>query len=267
MGIHPTAIIDSSAKIGRDVEIGPYCVIGPGVTIGDESVLKNNVTVMENVKLGSGNEIYPFSVLGGPPQDLKFEGEETWAEIGDGNVIREYVTINRGTGHGGGKTIVGSGCLIMAYSHIAHDCIVGDEVILSNTSTLGGHIHVGRKAIISGLVAIHHFVTVGEFAFLGGCSKVVSDAPPYMMNVGSPARVRGVNVIGLKRSGMSDESVAALKEVYRILFHKKVNRALAMSELEKKRDELTDEVRKLVDFVKASREGVKGRALESCRIC
>ena len=265
MGIHSTAIVDASAEIGRNVEIGPYCVIGPCVTIGDESVLRNNVTIVENVKLGSGNEVYPFAVLGGEPQDLKFKGEETWAEIGDGNVIREYVTINRGTGHGGEKTVVGNGCLIMAYSHIAHDCIVGDEVILSNTSTLGGHIHVGRKAIISGLVAIHHFVTVGEFAFLGGCSKVVSDAPPYMMNVGSPARVRGVNVVGLKRSGMSEESVAALKEAYKVLFHKKANRALAMSELEKKRDKLTVEVRKLIDFVKASCDGVKGRALESIR--
>lgn len=267
MGIHPTAIVDGSTEIGRDVEIGPYCVIGPGVTIGDESVLRNNVTIMENVKLGSGNEIYPFAVLGGAPQDLKFEGEETWAEIGDGNVIREYVTVNRGTGHGGDKTVVGSGCLIMAYSHIAHDCIIGDGVILSNTSTLGGHIHVGRKAIISGLVAIHHFVTVGEFAFLGGCSKVVSDAPPYMMSVGSPARVRGVNVVGLKRSGMSEESVAALKEAYRMLFHKKANRAQAMSELEKKRDELTVEMGRLVDFVRASCDGVKGRALESGRTC
>ena len=267
MGIHPTAIVDGSAEIGRDVEVGPYCIIGSGVTIGDENVLRNNVTVMENVKLGRGNEVYPFAVLGGAPQDLKFKGEETWAEIGDGNVIREYVTVNRGTGHGGAKTVVGSGCRIMAYSHIAHDCIIGDGVILSNTSTLGGHIHVGRKAIISGLVAVHHFVTVGEFAFLGGCSKVVSDAPPYMMSVGSPARVRGVNVVGLKRSGMSEESVAALKDAYRMLFHKKANRAQAMSELEKKRDELTVEMRKLVDFVRASCDGVKGRAMESDRIC
>lgn len=267
MGIHSTAIVDVSTEIGKDVEMGPYCVVGPGVTIGDGSILKNNVTIMKNVKLGSGNEVYPFAVLGGAPQDLKFKGENTSVEIGDDNVIREYVTINRGTGHGGKKTIVGSGCFIMAYSHIAHDCVIGDGVILSNTSTLGGHIHVGRNAIISGLVAIHHFVTVGEFAFLGGCSKVVSDAPPYMMSVGSPARVRGVNVVGLKRSGMSEESIAALKEAYRMLFHKKANRALAMSELEEKRDELTVEVRKLADFVRESCDGVKGRALESARIC
>lgn len=264
MAIHPTAIVDSSAEIARDAEVGPYCVIGPGVTIGDESVLRNNVTIVENVRLGSRNEVYPFAVLGGAPQDLKFEGEETWAEIGDGNVIREYVTVNRGTGHGGGKTVVGGGCLIMAYSHIAHDCVIGDGVILSNTSTLGGHIHVGRKAIISGLVAIHHFVTVGEFAFLGGCSKIVSDAPPYMMSVGSPARVRRVNVVGLERSGMSEESVTSLKKAYKMLFHRRADRAAGMRDLAKS-DDLTVEVKRLIDFVRASCDGVKGRALESVR--
>ena len=265
MGIHPTAIIDGSAEIGRDVEIGPYCIIGPNVVIGDETVLRSNVTILKNATLGSRNNVYPFAVLGGEPQDLKFKGEETWAVIGDDNVIREYVTINRGTEHGGNKTVVGSGCLIMAYSHVAHDCVVGDEVIISNAGTLAGHIHVGRKAIISGLVAIHHFVTVGEFAFLGGCSKVVSDAPPYMMSVGSPARVRGVNLIGLKRSGMPEESIAALKDAYRSLFHRKANRAQAMSDMIEKGGELSDEVKKLIDFIKASCEGVKGRALEASR--
>lgn len=267
MAVHPTAIVDGSAEIGRDVEIGPYCIVGPGVTIGDNTLLRNGVTIMQNVKLGSGNEIYPCAVLGGAPQDLKFKGEKTWVEIGDNNVIREYVTVNRGTGHGGGTTVIGNGCLIMAYSHIAHDCIIADQVIISNAGTLGGHIHIGRKAIISGLVAVHHFVSVGEFAFLGGCSKIVSDAPPYMMSVGSPACVRGVNVVGLKRSGMSDESITALKEAYRMLFHKKANRARAISDLQKRHDDLPAEVRNLIDFLKASREGIKGRALESHRVC
>jgi UDP-N-acetylglucosamine acyltransferase len=265
MAIHETAFVDGSAEIGSDVEIGPYCIIGPNVTIGDGTLLRNNVTILESTRLGTGNEVYPFAVLGGAPQDLKFDGEQSWAEIGDNNVIREYVTINRGTGHGGGKTIIGSGCLIMAYAHVAHDCIIGDEVIISNAGTLGGHIHVGRKAIISGLVAVHHFVTVGELAFLGGCSKVVSDAPPYMMTVGSPARVRAVNAVGLKRDGVSEESIAGLKNAYMKLFHKKANKTRAMAELQQQRDGLCDEVKGLLDFLQASNAGKKGRALEAHR--
>jgi UDP-N-acetylglucosamine acyltransferase len=265
MAIHATAFVDGSAEIGTGVEIGPYCIIGPDVTIGDNTVLRNNVTILESVKLGAGNEVYPFAVLGGAPQDLKFEGEKTWVEIGDGNVLREYVTVNRGTAHGGGRTVIGDGCLIMAYAHVAHDCLVGDEVIISNAGTLGGHIQVGRKAIISGLVAIHHFVTVGELAFLGGCSKVVSDAPPYMMTVGSPARVRAVNAVGLKRDGMSEEAIAALKDAYMVLFSRKANRARAMADLEGKRGGLSDEVGKLLDFLRASYNGKKGRALEARR--
>lgn len=266
MGIHPTAIVDSSAEIGRDVELGPYCIVGTGVTIGDGTVLRNNV-VVENVRLGTGNEVYPFAVLGGEPQDLKFEGEESWVEIGNDNVLREYVTVNRGTALGGGKTIIGSGCLIMAYSHIAHDCVIGDNVIISNAGTLGGHIHIGRKAIISGLVAIHHFVSIGEFAFIGGCSKVVSDAPPYMMSVGSPARVRGVNIVGLKRSGLSDDSISILKDAYRKLFHKQADKAEAMREFENDYDKLSPEVKNIFDFIKASSAGKKGRTLESDRGC
>jgi carbonic anhydrase/acetyltransferase-like protein (isoleucine patch superfamily) len=150
MAIHATAFVDGSAEIGTGVEIGPYCIIGPDVTIGDDTVLRNNVTMLESVKLGAGNEVYPFAVLGGAPQDLKFEGEKTWVEIGDGNVIREYVTVNRGTAHGGGRTVIGDGCLIMAYAHVAHDCLVGDEVIISNAGTLGGHIHVGRGSRVPG---------------------------------------------------------------------------------------------------------------------
>ena len=265
MAIHETAFVDGSAEIGQDVEIGPYCIIGPDVTIGDNTVLRNNVTILESVKLGAGNEVYPFAVLGGAPQDLKFGGEKSWAEIGDNNVIREYVTVNRGTGHGGGRTVIGSGCLIMAYAHVAHDCLIGDEVIISNAGTLGGHIHVGRKAIISGLVAIHHFVTVGELAFLGGCSKVVSDAPPYMMTVGSPARVRAVNSVGLKRDGMSEECISELKDAYMRLFHKKANRTRAMAEMEEERDGLCDEVGNLLDFMAATLAGKKGRALEAHR--
>ncbi|MFC1672390.1 acyl-ACP--UDP-N-acetylglucosamine O-acyltransferase, partial [Planctomycetota bacterium] len=209
--------------------------------------------------------VYPFAVLGGAPQDLKFEGEKSWVEIGDNNVIREFVTVNRGTGHGGSRTMIGSGCLIMAYAHVAHDCVIGDDVIISNVGTLGGHIHVGRKAIISGLVAIHHFVSVGELAFLGGCSKVVSDAPPYMMTVGSPARVRAVNAVGLKRAGISDDAIAALKDAYMKLFHKKANRTQAVAELDGKRDQLCPEVLNLLDFVQASYAGKKGRALEAHR--
>ncbi len=265
MAIHETAFVDASAGIGSDVEIGPFCIIGPHVTLGDGTLLRNNVTILESTRLGAGNEVYPFAVLGGAPQDLKFDGEQSWVEIGDRNVIREYVTINRGTTHGGGKTIVGDGCLIMAYAHVAHDCVIGDEVIISNAGTLGGHIHVGRKAIISGLVAIHHFVTVGELAFLGGCSKVVSDAPPYMMTVGSPARVRAVNAVGLKRAGIAEESIAGLKDAYVKLFHKKANKTRAMAELEEERDGLCDEVKALLDFLQASYAGKKGRALEAHR--
>lgn len=265
MAIHPTAVVDGSAEFGSDVEIGPHCFVGPNVTIGDGTILRNGATVMENAKIGRNNDIHSFAVIGGAPQDLKFGGEETWVQIGDDNVIREYVTINRGTGLGGGKTIVGNGCLIMAYAHVAHDCLIGDEVIISNAGTLAGHIHIGRKAIVSGLVAIHHFVSVGEYAFLGGCSKIVFDTPPYMMTVGSPAVPRGVNVVGLKRAGMSEESILALKDAFRALFHAKIGKTQALEDLNAKRDELTPEVVRLIEFMKATRAGKKGRALEGQR--
>ena len=216
--IHKTAIIDSSAKISEYVTIGPYTVIGPNVVIGEGTVIQSNVNITGNTSIGKYNLIYPFASIGNDPQDLKFKGEKTLLEIGDNNKIREYVTINPGTEGGGGKTKVGNNCLFMVSSHIAHDCIVGDNVILANNVPLGGHAHVDDNAIIGGNSAVQQFTRVGKFAMVGGMCGVVRDVIPYGIVHGNRSILQGLNLIGLRRKNIPNKEILSLSEAYKIIF-------------------------------------------------
>jgi UDP-N-acetylglucosamine acyltransferase len=220
--IHPTAIVSSDAELASDVEVGAYAIVGDncripsGCVISPRATLERNVLLGENVKVGVG------SILGGPPQDLKYAGEETTVEIGEGTVIREYTTINRGTAHSF-KTTVGRNCLLMSYVHLAHDCHIGNNVILSNVAQLAGHVVVEDRAIVSGLCAVHQFVRIGRHSFIGGCSRVSKDIPPFLKAVGNPVKLYGLNTIGLQRSGMDEETIRELKRAYRLLFRSEMN--------------------------------------------
>ena len=215
--IHPSAIISRNAELGSDVTVGAYaiigdgCVVGDGCTIAPHAVLERNVRLDKNVRVGVG------SVLGGDPQDLKFKGEETTVEIGEGSVIREYTTINRGTSESM-KTTVGRHCFIMTYVHLAHDCHIGDGVIISNATQLAGHVTVEEKAILSGVSAVHQFALIGRYSFIGGCSRVAKDVPPYVKAVGNPVKLYGLNTVGLQRNGFSEETIKELKRAYRLFF-------------------------------------------------
>ncbi len=252
--VHPTAIVSGDAVIGNGVEIGPYAIIGEGCTVGDDCVLAARAVLERNVKLGNRVKVGIGSILGGSPQDLKFEGEETSVEIGDGTVIREYTTINRGTAHSF-KTTVGQNCLLMSYVHLGHDCHVANGVILSNVVQLAGHVIVEDRAVISGLSAVHQFVRIGRHSFIGGCSRVSKDIPPFIKAVGNPVKLYGLNTIGLQRSGFSEEVVLELKRAYRLFFRSDLNLSQAA---ERARDELEPypEVKELMSFVEASGRGV-----------
>ena len=191
-GIHPTAIISPRATLGERVDVGPFVIVGDGCEVGDDCQLHARATLEQDVKLGKGVKVGIGSVLGGPPQDLKYAGEQTTVEIGEGTVIREYVTVNRGTSQSF-KTTVGTRCLLMSYVHLAHDCHLGDGVIISNGTQLAGHVTIDEKAILSGLVAVHQFATIGRFSFIGGCSRVAKDVPPYVKAVGNPIKLYGLN--------------------------------------------------------------------------
>lgn len=252
--IHPSAIIDRKAEIADDVEIGPWVIVGPGCTIGAGGVLQARATLEENVRLGERVTVGIGSIVGGRPQDLKFEGEITFVEIGDDTALREYVTVNRGTAESL-KTTVGKHCFLMSYSHVAHDCHVGDHVILSNGTQLGGHVSIGDHAIISGLCAVHQFSKVGRHAFIGGCSRVTKDVPPFVKAVGNPIKLYGLNSVGLQRNGFSEEVVAELKRAYRLLFRSELNLSQAIEQAT--RDlKAFPEVRDLMAFIGESGRGV-----------
>jgi len=216
--IHPTAIVDDKATLGAGVEVGPYCIIGPKVVLGDNVHLHSHVVIEGNTSIGEGCEIFPFASIGGKPQDLKFGGEETRLEIGARNRIREYVTMNPGTAGGGALTKVGNDGLFMIGAHVAHDCIVGNGVIMANNATLAGHVVVGDFAIIGGLSAIHQFVRIGAHAMVGGMTGVENDVIPFGSAMGERARLSGLNIVGLKRRGFSKEDIHNLRRAYRMLF-------------------------------------------------
>lgn len=252
--IHRTALVDPAAHIGQDVTIGPYAIVGPRVTVGDHCTIAAHAVLERNAKLGTAVKVGYGTVIGNDPQDLKYQGEETWVEIGDGTVIREYCTINRGTASTG-KTTVGQRCFLMCYVHLAHDCVVGNDVIIANAVQMAGHVTIEDRAIISGLVPIHQFVRIGTYAFVGGGSRVNQDVPPYTKAVGNPVHLYGLNSVGLQRAGFSPEVKLALKRAYRLLF----NSDLTVSQgIARARTELPaiPEVEAFVRFVEASQRGV-----------
>ena len=259
MAIHPTAIIDPGAEIHPEAEIGPFCIVGPKVKIGRSTELTSNVRIDCTARIGEENLFHPGCVIGGIPQDKKYRGEESWTEIGDRNQFRECFTAHRGTEGGGGVTRIGNDGMFMAYSHIAHDCIIGNSVILANSVQLGGHVHVEDNVGLGGLAACHHFVTVGRFAFIAGMSRVVADAPPFMITDGIPSRVRAVNRVGLTRGGFSDEDLGWLKEAYRLLFFEGLKRDEAQARLEE-RGVPSDLVWELLRFIGRAEHGKRGRA-------
>jgi len=220
--IHATAIVDSSAEIADSAEIGPFAIVGEGCVVGDGCVVSPRASLERNVKLGSNVKIGVGSVIGGDPQDLKYRGEPTWVEIGDGTTIREYSTVNRGTTQSF-KTTVGKNCFLMSYVHLAHDCHVGDGVIISNGTHLAGHVTIDEKAIVSGLVGFHQFATIGRYSFIGGCSRVAKDVPPYVKAVGNPIKLYGLNSVGLERNGFPEDVRRELKRAYRLFFKSELN--------------------------------------------
>lgn len=263
--IHPTAIVHDSATVADDVTIGPYCVVGPEVSIGTGTVLHNHVVVDSRSVIGEDNEIFPFSVIGADPQDKKFDGEPTTCVVGDRNKIREHVTIHRGTGIGGGETVVGSDNLIMVAAHVAHDCRLGDRIVIANQVMIAGHAVIGDGASIGGGAGVHHFATIGPYAFVGGLARINKDVPPFMLVEGNPAEVRSCNTIAMSRNGFSDVEVDAVKDAHKRLFRE--NGAPMSEKLVRLQEEYPDSraITMLCRHLQASAEGVHGRALENCR--
>jgi UDP-N-acetylglucosamine acyltransferase len=252
--IHPGAVVAPGAEIGEGAVIGPYCTVGPHAKIGAGAQLVSHVVVDGWTSVGPGCTVFPFASLGTQTQDLKYKGGAPRVEIGARTTIREYVTVNAAT-NDGDVTRVGDECHIMAYAHIAHDCVVGNRVIIANAGTLAGHVVLEDQAIVGGLVGIHQFVRVGRLSILGGCSKVTQDVPPFMMADGHPLGVHGINSVGLKRAGVDDHAQAVLKKAYRILYRKSLPTAKALEEIERQLDPLP-EVAHLVAFVRASERGI-----------
>ncbi len=264
MGREEFAFVHPDAEIDEDVEIGPFSVIGPKVRVGKGTRVGNNVTIMGNTRLGERNRVFPGAVIGGEPQSLKYRGEETYLEIGDGNTIRECATIHVGTEEGGGVTRVGSGNLLMTSCHVAHDCEVGDEVVMTSGVLLAGHVKVEEHVTINGGSAVNQFVTLGRHAYIGGLTRVVQDVPPFMIVEGNRAVVRAVNVIGLRRDGFSEEAIEALREAFRLIYRSELAREEALSRLEGKGG-ATGEVRELVEFLRRMEGGKHGRGREVLR--
>lgn len=259
MPIHSTAIISKKAKLADNVTVGPYAVINDGVVVGSGTKIGNHCLLEGNTTIGKNCEIFTGAVIGSRPQDLKYKGVKVFLEIGNNNIIREYCTFNPGTEEGS-KTVVGSGNLFMAYSHIAHDCQVGNNCVLANNATLAGHVMVEDMAVIGGLVAIHQFVRVGSLSIIGGCSKVVQDIPPYSTCDGHPAVVYGLNLVGLRRHKVSNDIIKELDRAYKIIFNSGFIAKHALEKLENGQVK-SAEVKYLINFVKGSQRGLS----KSCR--
>ncbi len=260
MQIHPTAIVSKKAKLADDIQVGPYSIIADNVVIGKATSIHAYCVLEGNTTVGCGCEIFTGAVIGSRPQDLKYKGEESFLEIGDNNIIREYSTFNPGTGEGS-KTVVGNSNLFMAYSHIAHDCVVGNNCVIANNGTLAGHVSIEDNAVVGGLVAIHQFVRIGRLSIIGGCSKVVQDIPPYSTCDGHPACVYGLNLVGLRRNGISKDSIEQLGRAFKILFNSGLTAKHALEKVKKEVSPANNEVSYLVDFIKNCQRGI----VHSCR--
>ncbi len=259
MSIHHTAVVAKTAGLAEGVFVGPYSIIGGNVRIGAGTRVGAHCVIEGNTSIGADCEIFTGAVLGSRPQDLKYKGENIYLDIGDKNIIREYCTFNPGTEEGG-RTVIGNNNLFMAYAHVAHDCRVGSHVVIANNGTLAGHVTLEDRAVVGGLTAIHQFVTVGTLSIIGGCSKVTQDIPPYSTCDGHPARVYGLNLIGLRRQKFSPDSIRRLGRAYKIIFNSGLSMTHALQQLESQGD-TSPEIIYLIEFVKNSRRGVT----RSCR--
>jgi UDP-N-acetylglucosamine acyltransferase len=254
--IHPTAIIDSKAEISEGVEIGPYSVIEKNVLIGEGTKIGPHVVIREGTYIGKQCQISQFASIGEAPQFLGYKGEKTFLQIGDHNIIREFVTLHRGTIKGGGKTVIGNENFLMAYSHVAHDCQIGNQVVMANGATLAGHILIEDCAIIGGLAAVHQFCRVGTYAIIGGLTGVLLDIPPYTKAQGDLAKLFGLNTIGLKRANFSEETLKALKKAYRIIFRSSLTLEKAMKRVVEDEISQKPEVQHFLQFIQCSKRGI-----------
>ncbi len=252
--IHGTAIVDAKAEIAPGSIIGPYCIVAAGVVLGADNWLQHHVTLSGPMTAGARNKFYAYCSIGQQTQDLKYQGEPTYLEIGDENTFREFVTVNRST-TAAGKTRIGHRGNYLAYSHIGHDCTVGDEVVFSNNGTLAGHVQVGDHAIMGGLTAVHQFCRLGRYAITGGCSKIVQDVPPFMIADGNPAKVRGINVVGLERSGFAPETIKAIKEAFRLIYRSKYNTRQAIEAIQQELPP-SAEITQILEFIQKSERGI-----------
>ncbi len=252
--IHQTAIVASNVKLSEGVEIGPYCIVGKGVKLGKNTRLVSNV-VIEDTDMGKNCIVYPFTSIGLPPQDIKYKGEKTRVKIGDNNIIREYITIHRASVGGDKVTRIGNNNFLMAYVHIAHDCDIGNHVIMANATTLAGHVAVEDFSFIGGLVAVHQFTRIGAYSMIGGFSAIPQDIPPYTTAAGERAKLYGLNTIGLKRHNFTDSKIKDLKKAYKILFRSKLTLKEAINKL-KHEVEQSDEIKYLVNFIEKNKRGI-----------
>jgi len=256
--IHPTAVIHDGAHVPASCHVGPYCVVGEGVELGVGCELHSHVVLGGPSKFGARNLFFPFGSVGLPPQDLKYAGEPTRLEVGDDNTFREYVTVNRGTANGGGVTRIGSHCLIMAYAHIAHDCVIGDHVIMANAATLAGHVTVGDWATVGALCPVHQFVRIGAHSFIGGGTTITQDVLPFCkVSARRENGVFGANAIGLERRGFSPERIKKIQQAFRVLLRSKLNTTQAVAKLRAEGD-LGEDVAMLLDFIESSERGIIG---------
>ncbi len=253
--IHSTAIVHPGASIGEGVEIGPYAIIGEHVVLGDRTTVGPHTVIEGWTEIGRENRIFQFASVGAVPQDLKFCGEQAWLRIGDRNTVREFVTLHRGTEGGGGETVIGNDNLFMAYSHVAHDCQVGNRVILANGSTLAGHVTVGDFAILGGLSAVHQFTRVGSHVMVSGGSMVAQDIPPYTIAQGDRAKTVGLNLIGLQRRGFSEATVRGIKRAYKLVYRSGLRLESALERIDAELEE-TPELKVFVDFIRGSERGI-----------
>jgi len=263
--IHPTAIIDPTAEIAPSATVGPYCIVGPRVHIGEDCVLQGHCHVVALTRIGRGNDIHSFALIGGDPQDLKFHGEPTWLEMGDFNTIREHATIHRGTGNGGGVTRIGSHNLIMGNVHIAHDSIIGNHCIFANNAMLAGHVHIDDYANIGGGAGLHHFVRIGYCGFVGGMARVSKDVPPFMIVEGSPAVIRGYNAVAMSRIGMEEMELEAVKEAYKRIYRVRGGAGTTKITSLLRDYPASKALRRIAESIQAVNNGLNGRSLEAKR--
>jgi UDP-N-acetylglucosamine acyltransferase len=257
--IHETAMVHSTAEVADGVEIGPYSIIGEHVTIGAGTRVGPHVCIDKWTVIGTGCQIYQYASLGTPPQHLRYNGEETYVIVGDNNIIREFVTINRGTPFGNGKTVLGDENFIMASAHIAHDCIIGNRVVMASYAALGGHVEIEDHAVIGGIVAIHQFVRIGTYAFIGGASAVTLDIPPYVTASGMKVKLYGVNILNLQRNNVSEEVIRGLRRAYKMIFRSHLTMEEAIQKVREDPVYALPEVKHMVDFIKGTKRGVTKR--------